>query len=157
MKLVRKDDKAFVFEMVPDEKRLFLDVLKLYPLIPAAHRPAPRTAGAAPPPDNEKLLAEALSERKQANKRQLQKLLSEERPFKTIPTGCLFTLGDSQAEWLLQVVNEIRVGSWLILGEPDEKKGKPIRLNRENARYYAAMEFCDYIEMTLLDAFNRRS
>ena len=157
MKLVRKDDKAFVFEMVPDEKRLFLDVLKLYPLIPAVHRPAPRTAGAGPPPDNQKLLAEALAERKQANQRQLQKLLSEERPFKTVPAGCQFTLGDSQAEWLLQVVNEIRVGSWLILGEPDEKKGKPIRLNRENARYYAAMEFCDYIEMTLLDAFNRRS
>ncbi len=65
------------------------------------------------------------------------------------------TLSSPQMEWLLQVLNDIRVGSWLILGEPDEKKGKPIELNDANARYYAAMEFCGLFQMTLLDAFQR--
>jgi len=60
-------------------------------------------------------------------------------------------------EWLLQVLNDIRVGSWLILGEPDEKQGKPIALNDDNARYYAAMEFCGLFQMMLLDAFQQSS
>lgn len=155
MKLVRKDDDTFVFEMPLDEKRLFLDVLNLYPLIPVARAPGPAATGDSPAADNQKLLAEALAERKKANRHQLQKLLKEERLFKKTASGFHLVLAASRAEWLLQVVNEIRVGSWIILGEFDEKKGKPVRLTRENARYYAAMEFCDYIEVNLLDAFQR--
>jgi len=66
-------------------------------------------------------------------------------------------LSAPQMEWLLQVLNDIRVGSWLVLGEPDEKKGKPIEVNDENARYYAAMEFCGLFQMTLLDALQQSS
>jgi len=43
------------------------------------------------------------------------------------------------------------------LGEPDEKKGKPIDLNDKNARYYAAMEFCGLFQMTLLNAIQQSS
>ena len=91
-------------------------------------------------------------ERRQENKRQLVAMLHEEQRFKETDAGYRLTLSAPQVEWLLQLLNDIRVGSWLILGEPDEKKGKPVALTSENARHYAAMEFCGLFQMTLLDA-----
>ena len=157
MKLVRKSEDAFVFDLGKREKRLLLEVLKLYPLIPTAHHRLSKTTDAAPLADNQKLLEEALAERKQQNKRQLLAMLNEEQRLKETDAGCQLTLNPRQIEWLLQVVNDIRVGSWLVLGEPDERSGKPIGLNTENARYYAAMEFCGYFQMVLLDAFEPQS
>ena len=153
MKLIRRAEDAFVFDMGKREKRLLQEVLKLYPLIPAAHHRVSKGTDATGLADNQKLLDEALGERKQQNKRQLLAMLNEEQRFKETDSGCQLTLSSRQTEWLLQVVNDIRVGSWLVLGEPDEKTGKPIGLNKENARYYAAMEFCGYFQMALLDAF----
>ena len=60
-------------------------------------------------------------------------------------------------DWLLQVLNDIRVGGWLLLGEPDEKKGKSIQVNAQNLQHYAAMEFCGLFQMTLLDALERQT
>ena len=106
----------------------------------------------------QKLLEETLAERQRQNKQQLLAMLKDPQRFKeTAGGGCRLTLTPSQMEWLLQVVNDIRVGSWLVLGQPDEKKGKPIELNNENARYYAAMEFCGYLQLALLDAFERQN
>src|SRR2546423_13172126 len=157
MKLVRKEKDEFVFDIGKREKRLLLEVLKLSPLIPTAHQGVNKTAGPTRTAENQRLLEESLAERKRENRRQLLGLLNDEKRFKETDRGCDFTLSASQMEWLLQVVNDIRVGSWIILGQPDEKKGKPVELKNENARYYAAMEFCGYFQMTLLDALGRQT
>jgi len=153
VKLIQRQEDAFLFDIGKREKRLLLEVLNLYPLIPAAHHRLSKATDASRLSDNQRFLEEALGERKQQNKRQLLAMLSDERRIKDTDSGCRLTLDSSQIEWLLQVVNDIRVGSWLILGEPDERNGKRIELNNQNARYYAAMEFCGYFQMALLDAF----
>jgi len=157
VKLVRRAADTFVFDMGKREKRLLLEVLKLYPLIPTAHHRVSKAADATQLRENQKLLEEALGERKQQNKRLLLAMLNDGQRFKETDSGCQLTLSSRQTEWLLQVVNDIRVGSWLVLGEPDEKTGKPIELSKENARYYAAMEFCGYFQMVLLDALEAQS
>jgi hypothetical protein len=153
VKFVKKDGDQFVFQIGKREKRLLFEVLKLYPLVPAAHHRVSKAADRRQLTENQKLLEESLAERRRENQRQLLDMLNEEQRLREVDGGYHVTLGASQIEWLLQVINDIRVGSWLILGEPDEKKGKPIALNNENGRYFAAMEFCGYCQMTLLDAF----
>ena len=155
MKLIGREAGHFVFQLGKREKRLLFELLKLYPLVPAAHHRISRAADSKGTSGQEKLLEEALADRTRQNKRQLLAMLNEEQRFKEADDGYRFTLGGPQMEWLLQVLNDIRIGSWLVLGEPDEKKGKPIELKAENARYYAAMEFCGYLQMTLLTAFDR--
>ena len=150
MKLIKRDGENFVLHIGRRERRLLFEVLKLYPLVPAAHHRVSQTAKQMD--EHQTLLEEALAERRQENKRQLVAMLHEEQRFKETDTGYRLTLSAPQMEWLLQVLNDIRVGSWLILGEPDEKKGKPVALTSENARHYAAMEFCGLFQMTLLDA-----
>ena len=150
MKLIKREGENFVLHIGKRERRLLFEVLKLYPLVPAAHHRVSQTAKQMD--EHQTLLEEALAERRQENKRQLVAMLHEEQRFKETDAGYRLTLSAPQVEWLLQVLNDIRVGSWLILGEPDEKKGKPVALTSENARHYAAMEFCGLFQMTLLDA-----
>jgi hypothetical protein len=62
--------------------------------------------------------------------------------------GFQFSLKHPDLEWLLQVLNDIRVGSWLALGEPEQ--GKLPSLNQQNFRYLVAMEICGAFESLLL-------
>ena len=157
MKLIQRDGESFLFHISKREKGLLFEVLKLYPLIPIAHHRVSQTAAAPRVTESQKLLESALADRTRENKRQLLAMLNQETRLQEPDGAHRLTLSGPQMEWLLQVLNDIRVGSWLILGEPDEKKGKPIELNDENARYYAAMEFCGLFQMMLLDAFQRPS
>jgi len=155
VKLIQRDGESFLFHISKREKGLLFEVLKLYPLIPIAHHRVSQTAAAPRVTESQKLLESALADRTRENKRQLLAMLNQEARLQEIDGAHRLTLSGPQMEWLLQVLNDIRIGSWLVLGEPDEKKGKPIELNDENARYYAAMEFCGLFQMTLLDAFQQ--
>ena len=155
MKLIQRDGESFLFHISKREKGLLFEVLKLYPLIPIAHHRVSQTTAAPRVTESQKLLESALADRTRENKRQLLAMLKEET--QESDGAHRLKLSAHQMEWLLQVLNDIRVGSWLILGEPDDKKGKPIELSDENARYYAAMEFCGLFQMTLLDAFQQSS
>jgi len=157
VKLIQRDGESFLFHISKREKGLLFEVLKLYPLIPIAHHRVSQTAAALGVTETQKLLESALADRTRENKRQLLAMLNQETRLQEPVGAHRLTLSGPQMEWLLQVLNDIRVGSWLILGEPDEKKGKPIELNDENARYYAAMEFCGLFQMTLLDALQQSS
>jgi len=153
VKRIQRDGESFLFHISKREKGLLLEVLKLYPLIPIAHHRVSRTTAAPPVAESQKLLESALADRTRENKRQLLAMLTRESRRQEADGGHRLKFTAPQMEWLLQVLNDIRVGSWIILGEPDEKKAKSIELNDENARYYAAMEFCGYFQMALLDAF----
>jgi len=153
VKFITAEGDSFVFQISKREKRLLLEVLKLYPLIPAVHHRTSRNTDTKQTANNEKLLRDALAERTRENKRKLLAMLTEAGRFQETDGGYRLMLNAPQMEWLLQVLNDIRVGSWIVLGEPDEKKGKAPELNDENTLYYAAMEFCGYLQMTLLNAF----
>ncbi len=155
MKLIQRDGEKFLFQIGKREKGLLFEVLKLYPLVPLSHHQVSQAASAPRAVESQKLLENALAERAQENKRRLLAMLQQEARLQEIDGAHRLTLSASQMEWLLQVLNDIRVGSWLILGEPDEKQGKPIELNDANARYYAAMEFCGLLQMMLLDALQQ--
>ncbi|MBM3838989.1 MAG: hypothetical protein FJ398_13680 [Verrucomicrobia bacterium] len=152
MHLLRSERNQFVFEIGKREKRLLQDTLRLYPLIPASHHQVTRLGDGDKMESNQRLLEEALAEQRAGNKKQLEAMLSEEGRFKAVKTGFHLTLTPPQTEWLLQVLNDVRVGCWLRLGQPDEKKGKNITLTPDNARYLVFMEACAHFESVLLSA-----
>lgn len=155
MRLIQSDDARFVFQISKREKRLLFEVLKLYPLIPPAHHRVNRSGKGAAFKSSQKLLDEALAEQRQENKKHLLEMLNEESRFVESQHGCSFSLSRPEADWVLQVLNDVRVGSWLLLGEPDETKGKSVELTAENARYVWAMDLSAHFESVLLDAFDQ--
>jgi hypothetical protein len=148
VRLSRKDKDCLVFQLHGREKQLLLHTLKLYPLVPPSHHLLSKNNDAQAAEENQRLLEEALAERRQENRRQVLAMLEEPQRFRETKTGLELTLTPAEIEWLLQVLNDVRVGSWLILGEPEP--GDEPEVTEANARYLLALELCGLFESSLL-------
>ncbi len=149
MKLVQATKTRLVFHLGPREKRSLLQLLKLYPCVPSAHHLLSRTGRVPDREANQRLLDEALAEQRAENKKQVQALLADPRRFALTETGARLSLARAEAEWLLQVLNDVRVGSWVIVGSPE---GKPAEVTVATAPHFVAMEMAGYFQMQLLEA-----
>jgi hypothetical protein len=152
VKFFKLDGDNLVFQLGRREKSLFLEMLKLYPLVPPAHHRISSSDQAPGAEANQHLLDEAVAEHRAENKKQLEAMLQEPSRFVETSSAYRLTLSPAEVEWLLQVLNDIRVGSWLQLGAPDEHKGKRVRLSVQNARYLWAMELAGHFQYVLLSA-----
>ena len=150
MKLIRADKDRFTFGLGKREKDLLFQILQLYPLVPPAHHQLSKSGESQAHTENQRLLEEALAEQRRENRRHVLAMLNEPTHFRETDSGIHFTLTASQVEWLLQVFNDVRVGSWLALGEPEELEIPEV--NQTNASYVLAMESAGYFESALLDA-----
>ena len=157
MKLIKTDGDQVVFQMSKRETRMLVEVLKLYPVVPAKYQPLSKAAPEAPRAENQRLLEEALAEHRRENRRQLEALLNEPNRCQENEHGFLFSFSPAQMEWLLQILNDVRVGSWLLLGCPDEKRGQRFKLNEKNSRYLFAMELGGHFQSALLEALDQRA
>ncbi len=149
MKLVQATKARLVFHLGQREKRSLLQLLTLYPCVPSAHHVLSRTGRVPDQKANQRLLDEALAEQRAENKKQLQALLADPRRFQNTKDGGRLSLSRGEVEWILQVLNDIRVGNWVILGSPEEK---PAELTAANAPHFLAMELAGYFQMPLLEA-----
>jgi hypothetical protein len=149
VKLIQAYKDGLVFELPKWEKQLFFAILNLYPLIPPAHQVLSKT-GKLPDVDaNQRLLNDALAEQRAQNKQQVQALLADPQRFKDSESGCQLRLSVADVEWLLQVFNDIRVGSWILLGSPDKK---PDLCDEHTTPHFWALEMGDHFQMSLLEA-----
>ncbi len=138
-------------ELSKREKSLLLKILELYPLVPSSYQQLSRTGSARDLEDHQRLLDEALLEQRAENKQRLAQFLGNPRTFESNSKGCCIHLRQTDMEWLLQVLNDVRVGSWIALGSPEEK---PSVLNPETAPGFWAMEIAGFLEVSLLNAWD---
>jgi hypothetical protein len=150
VKLLRSGKDGCVFQLSPREKHLLLVTLQLYPLVPAAHHRLSKDCQGPNAEDNQRLLEAALAEQREENRKQVLAMLNEPQRFRETNGGFELTLAPAQMEWLLQVLNDVRVGSWLALGEPEP--GKEPEVTEHNAKYLLAMELGGFFESGLLAA-----
>jgi hypothetical protein len=155
VKLIKTETNKFSFHISQREKHLLFDILKFYPLVKSDYQPLSKSAEPMQMKVDQQLLEEALSAQKLENKKELEKFLREQDRFGEHEGGYRFDLDIQQMEWLLQILNDIRVGSWLRLGSPEPAKMEGLEVNERNAPHLWAMEISGYFQMVLLDAFNR--
>jgi hypothetical protein len=155
VKLVKREESQFVFSIGKRERELLEQVLHLYPAIPAAHfskRHPPASKNAKDAKQDDSLLEEALAEQQRENRRSLEQMLKEPGRFAEDEAGFSFALKHGELEWLLQVLNDIRVGSWIRLGEPSENEIGALEPTEENVQLAWALEIAGLFEHTLLAA-----
>jgi hypothetical protein len=150
VKLLRTGQTGLVFHLSQNEKRLLLETISLYPLVPAAHHRLSQGQIAGQSEDNQHLLEEALAEQRQENRRQVLTMLNDPQRFREIKSGFELTLSPAQVEWLLQVLNDVRVGCWLALGEPEP--GEKPEVTEHNVKYLLGMELGGFFQSGLLAA-----
>ena len=149
MKLIRRSDKRLVLQLGLREGNLLLQVLKRYPRVPSAHQPISKAGLRRHQEENQRLLDEALAEQRADCKKQLQALLDDPRRFQKEDRGYRLCLSPADTEWFMQILNDIRVGSWIILGSPEERRGA---LSAKTAADFWAMELAGAFQMELLSA-----
>ena len=151
MKLLRANKGSLVFLFSEGERAVLLDILQLYPCVPPGHRRhCLQTQPAARDAENQRLLDEALAEQRTKTKRQLHAWFESPRTFRATPAGFELHLRHGDLEWLMQVLNDVRVGSWIALGEPEELPRK-LPANETDAAHACAMELAGLFQMTLLE------
>jgi hypothetical protein len=154
VRLLRVENGNYVFRLGKGEKELLAVVLGLYPVIPAAHQPISKSTALANK-TNQRLLDEALAEQRSENKKLAASFLADARRFQETESSTRMTMAPAEIEWLLQVLNDIHVGSWILAGEPDEDSPGLIPTEK-NARHIGAMELARWFQLDLLAALNQK-
>lgn len=154
MRFVRAETDQFVFEIGVREKSLFREVLKYFPMIPSSHHRLSREQQTRGNADDQKLLEEALAANKQDQKGRVEAFLANSQRFVAHGRTQRVTFRREEMEWLLQVLNDVRVGSWLALGCPDPDEGKPPEVTELNARYLFLMELSGHFQCVLIEALH---
>jgi hypothetical protein len=129
------------------EKGVLWGLLKLYPCLSSG-----TLLGLPGKPDSSKqLLEEALSEQRLENKKRVQTFLERHHGSRDSEQGLQFSVSSAELEWLLQILNDVRIGSWILLGSPDKKLELKL-LDERTAPHFWAMEMAGHFEMLLLSA-----
>jgi hypothetical protein len=153
---IRRTSDRFVATLGQRETSVFLTVLRLYPRIPPAHQRLSKSGQLPDAEVNQQLLDDALAEQRTQTREQLQSLLSDPKRFLPNARGSRLRLTPEELEWLLQVFNDIRVGSWVLLGSPEDKLEAALA-DPETARLFWDMEMAGHFQMQLLAALEGRA
>lgn len=152
MKLLQAHPDAFVFEFNARERELLGAVLRLYPLLNPDYHQVAREPGDARIRESQALLREALAASQAEGKARVAAFLEDEN-WPRAARGCfLLTLDAEEMEWLLQVLNDVRVGSWVRLGKPDTGRGEAPPETPETLPYLGAMELAGLFQSAFLAA-----
>lgn len=152
MKLVSRQGEELVFELRQRERDLLGGILRLYPLLNADYHQVSRTGSTEQIAECEHLLCDAMAEQRSKNKKLVADFLTDKHWIEEKPGRYRLTFTAWQVEWLLQVLNDVRVGSWVILGKPDPEKGDKVEISAGKLPYAGAMDLSGYFQMVLLEA-----
>lgn len=151
MKLVRQNKHGEKYQLNQQEADCLRSLLQQFPI--TANVPAQISKTDANPEtvEREKLLNESLAEHRKELKERATNLLAAKR-LKEVEKGYLLRLNPEEHEILLQILNDIRVGSWRVLGEPEDLDQKPPPQSERELFFYNLMNVAGYFEAALLHA-----
>lgn len=149
MKLVEAKDGLFVFQISRRERAMLTHVLRLFPVGSGPVSPLSKSGDEEKLVEHEGLLAEAMADQRTEHKRLLDAFLGEDGRFIEAKRGFHLRLPTTQVDWLLRVLNEVRVGLWIKLGRPNDLA--PVALAGQ-IEAVVAMELCAVFQTRLLAA-----
>jgi hypothetical protein len=152
VKFLSRNGDQFAFLMNRQERELFLVTLSYYPLLNPDYHRLTKNLDSGLLAEEQQLLRQAMEERHKSHKKQLTEFLAGV-PKEPDETGNFeLRLSRSEMEWLLTVLNDVRVGSWDILGRPDYKELKKVNQHSKNSHYLALMEMSGIFQSIFLHA-----
>jgi len=147
MKLVSQAGEAWQYQLNHQEAEILLGLVRQFPCTEMERVQFSKTDENPQAVARKTLLAESLAQHRQELQGLAANLLGEDR-WRESGTGRVLTLNSAAREILLQILNDIRVGCWRALGEPDPLE-LPITSQRQLA-YRQTMDLAGYFEMNLL-------
>ena len=152
MRLVSRKVDEFVFALTAQEKGLMLTLLRFFPQVPVAHHRLNQTATSPVARENQRLLEDSLTAHKADDKEWVATTFQGPPRFQPVTGGYHLRVKRVEMERLLQIFNDLRVGSWLALSAPDLEEKKKLSPTRLTAPFIQRMELAGIFEMILLKA-----
>jgi len=151
MRQVAATTRSWQFALTEQERDFLVAVLESYPVVPLGHQRLNRGFDAGFSPEDEELLQEALREQRATHHELVRRWLAAPRRFHRAKGTLRFRLLKADLNWMLQVLNDVRVGSWLRLGSPGEGHN-PFELLHKDPVALFRMEAAGLFEMQFLAA-----
>ncbi|MGB0579424.1 MAG: hypothetical protein ACPGVU_06960 [Limisphaerales bacterium] len=151
MRLIERDENQLTFGVTNRQKLLFERILLEYPVGNQSQHAISKSRESVELPDQQELLDEALAENRAEMKRRVRNFLRDPLRFKEQESGWHVSILTRQFDWLLQVLNEIRVGSWYQLNCPESED---IELVKADPEAFIRMTITGQLQQELLMAFN---
>lgn len=152
MKLVESNEHHLVFEITSEQRLLLEHALRRYPVDfeedPISRDPQFDLT------DADELLTAAMAESRAENRRAVGNFLREPGRFEEGEDGCRMKLQRSKINWLLEVLNDVRVGCWHQLGQPDLESFRADAGTDVTEKVFA-MQLCAWFQVALLEALDR--
>ena len=120
MKLVRQNQRCRHYQLRPVDAQLFTAVLGHFPCLQRGHLRASLTGDGPAIEEAEALLAAATEERTRKHRSELDEWLQAADRFKTVGQHLELRVELRRIEWLLQILNDVRLGMWVKLGSPKD-------------------------------------
>jgi len=149
MKLIRQIRGGREYRLNQNEADCLRSLLQQFPITADVSATISKTGADPETVEREKLLNESLAGHRKELKKQAMKLLAAEK-FKKVENVYWLTLNPEEHEILLQILNDIRVGSWRVLGEPEDLDRKPPLESEKELAFYKMMNLAGHFEAALL-------
>jgi hypothetical protein len=149
MKLVRQNNEAWLFHLNQGEAEIFSGLIQRFPFTGAGPIKISETNTDAKTIERERLLAESLAEHRNELKKLAIDLFGPDKWGKT-ESGQVLKLTSNSRELLLQLLNDIRLGCWHALGEPEPLE-KPVT-SKTQLVLHNLMQLAGCFEMSLLES-----
>lgn len=150
MKLIQADHELITFQISRREHTLLTALLGLYPLTPDGRETISRHIQGPLSESARRLLVESMAAHKRDVQTEVAKWLGADGRFKTHENSFRFQVTAAEQEWLLEVLNEVRVGAWHCLDCPDLAEVAPPEPGSREEQFHWAMDLAAYFQMAIL-------
>lgn len=156
MRFVKSQGARLHFVVTPRERELIAHVLGRYPVLDADYHRVTRKPDVRGMEEAQALLIEAMAEQQRENRRLVEAFLKERlaggKSDASAPGEIRLALSRAQVDWLLEILNDVRVGCWVRLGRPDGDAARTLKLTPQSVADFGAMEFAGYLQQRILEA-----
>ena len=151
MKLIKQSGGNWHFALHQNEFDLLCHLMKKFPHTERAPVKISKTDRNPKSVEREELLNESLVEHRKELKRWAVNLIAGNK-LKISKKRHLLTLTAEDREILLQILNDIRIGCWRALGEPESLELQQFDCSVQELRYRNLMNLAGYFEHHLIGA-----
>lgn len=148
--MVKQTQKGFQYELNEKDVESLRFLVKQFPITAFSPARISKTDSGAKSVEREDLINESLLAHRKELKRKARGLVQREK-FKTLEGKQVYRISLGARETMLQILNNIRVESWRILGEPEDPESTILRMTGEKFKYYHFMRLAGYFEYHFLN------
>jgi hypothetical protein len=150
MRVKEISETATTIDLSESEAIFIKEILSAYPLVSNETRELTRSADTSDLEEDTELLRTSLAELTRGHHKKLQAWVNDPGTFRAVENRYLFKITNENRDWFLQILNDLRIGSWQQLDCPSQEELQELTANLEIIRPLWTMELAGLLQSFLL-------